>query len=68
MTRKRDLSIKSREKELIELVEDAERLKFDDLLIEEYKTQLKEIQNELKQDKEKIESYKNKKELENGNL
>ena len=65
---KRGLSLKQREKELISLIEDAEGLKFNDILLNLYKNQLGMIQREIKEIKEvdnKVYTNRVKKGVEN---
>jgi hypothetical protein len=61
--RNKQLSIFEREKELKNLIADAERLGFESSLIEKYKSQLLEVQAELQRDKDKKVKFK---ELERG--
>jgi len=53
MGTKKDISLKQREKRLIELIEDAKELKFKSKVVKQYEAQLKEVQAEIKADKEK---------------
>jgi len=48
------LSIQQREKALISLISDGETLGFNKPLLDNYKRQLKEIQEQIKKDKEKL--------------
>ena len=58
MSKQIQLSPQQREKALIELVEDAKKFKFNGCLILNYESQLKEIQEILKADKERKEQFK----------
>ncbi len=53
MSRRTILSTQQRGKALIELITDAREKGFNEELIQKYKAQLKEIQEELKRDKER---------------
>lgn len=54
MSKKQQLSLSAREKELIKLIQDAEVLGFEGTLIKEYRTQLLSVQAELSE----IKNYK----------
>lgn len=54
MKNKKTLTIQQREKALIELIKDSENLGFNGDLIKEYKIQLKEIQEDIKREKERL--------------
>ncbi len=51
--KKQQIGILQREKGLLSLIEDAEKYNFNEVLIKDYKQQLKEIQEEIKSIKEK---------------
>jgi hypothetical protein len=58
----KNISVYEKEKELIKLIEDTEKLEFNPKLIQKYKTQLSEVQQEIKLRKErkkKFNMYKN---------
>ncbi len=55
--RTRDLTTQQREKELIKLIEDAQELGFNGVLIKEYQAQLNNVQKEIRADKENLKSY-----------
>ena len=57
MTKQIILSIQQREKALIDLIQDGETMKFNKDLLEMYKTQLKEIQEEIKRDREALLNF-----------
>lgn len=54
MTKKKDLSAHQREKRLIELIKDSKKFNFDKKLIRKYTTQLKEVREEIRKDKERV--------------
>lgn len=57
MVKQKQMTIQQREKGLIELIKDAEELGFNGSLIKGYKTQLTQVQAEIKWDKEKSKSF-----------
>ena len=59
------LSIQQREKGLINLIEDAQKLGFNGELIQKYKAQLSEVQSVIQADKDKKERF-NKNIIERG--
>lgn len=58
------MSLTARQKELIKLIEDAKKLKFNENLIIDYKKQLKEIENTIKKDNVKRKKLRER--LKNG--
>lgn len=61
MRKSKQITIHQRESELIELIQDAEEMGFNGNLIKGYKSQLNQIQAEIKKDKEKLNSHRVKK-------
>lgn len=64
MVKRREMSLTARQKELIKLIEDAKKLKFNENLIIDYKKQLKEIENTIKKDNVKRKKLRER--LKNG--
>ena len=55
---KKQITTKQREERLIELIKDGKQMGFSKDLVAGFKRQLKEIQAELKADKEDVKKYK----------
>ena len=59
MSNKKDLTLIQRERALIRLIKDAIAFNYSQRVIEEYKSQLKSVQKEIKEEKEEKLKFKN---------